>query len=119
VSSTVRQDNVPGIYANRDVAGPPMLAPQGEHEAWSASRHQGLHRIPRTRTSFGLHLLQPQIASVGLTEAKAKRRAAKFASAASRLLATAGDPLGEDQGWSGDLRQEDRPAPGAHMVAPR
>src|SRR5687768_2406345 len=68
--------NVPGIYAIGDVAGPPMLAHKAEHEGViCVERIKGLHthamdkgRIP------GCTYCNPQVASVGLTEAKAKEQ---------------------------------------------
>ena len=66
--------NVPGVWAIGDVAGPPMLAHKAEHEGVivvetiSGMKVHGLNklRIP------GCTYCEPQVASVGLTEAKAK-----------------------------------------------
>jgi dihydrolipoamide dehydrogenase len=66
--------NVPGIYAIGDVAGPPMLAHKAEHEgAVCVEAIKGLkpHPIEKNRIP-GCTYCQPQIASVGITEKRAK-----------------------------------------------
>ncbi len=66
--------NVPGIYAIGDVAGPPMLAHKAEHEGViCVETIQGMHTHPMDKARIpGCTYCQPQIASVGLTEAGAK-----------------------------------------------
>jgi dihydrolipoamide dehydrogenase len=66
--------NVPGIYAIGDVAGPPMLAHKAEHEGVICVEGiKGLNPHPMDKLKIpGCTYCQPQIASVGLTEAKAK-----------------------------------------------
>jgi len=66
--------NVKGVYAIGDVAGPPMLAHKAEHEAViCVEAIKGLHPHPMDRLMIpGCTYCHPQIASVGLTEAKAK-----------------------------------------------
>jgi dihydrolipoamide dehydrogenase len=66
--------NVPGIYAIGDVAGPPMLAHKAEHEGViCVEAIKGMHPHPMDKTLIpGCTYCHPQIASVGLTEAKAK-----------------------------------------------
>ena len=83
--------NVPGIYAIGDVAGPPMLAHKAEHEGVVCIEAiKGLHPHAMDKNSIpGCTYCNPQIASVGLTEARAKRAAARSASAVSPLSATA------------------------------
>ncbi|MDH3969299.1 MAG: FAD-dependent oxidoreductase, partial [Rhodospirillales bacterium] len=65
----------PGIYAIGDVAGPPMLAHKAEHEGVVCiEKIAGLpnvHALDKGRIP-GCTYCQPQVASVGLTEAKAK-----------------------------------------------
>jgi dihydrolipoamide dehydrogenase len=66
--------NVPGVWAIGDVAGPPMLAHKAEHEAVivvetiAGPKVHGLDK----RKIPGCTYCEPQVASVGLTEAKAK-----------------------------------------------
>ena len=66
--------NVPGLYAIGDVAGPPMLAHKAEHEGIvCVEAIKGLHPHPMDKLKIpGCTYCHPQIASVGLTEAKAK-----------------------------------------------
>ncbi|MCA0319168.1 MAG: dihydrolipoyl dehydrogenase [Proteobacteria bacterium] len=66
--------NVPGIYAIGDVAGPPMLAHKAEHEGViCVETIKGLHTHAMDKLMIpGCTYCHPQVASVGLTEAKAK-----------------------------------------------
>ena len=66
--------NVPGIYAIGDVAGPPMLAHKAEHEGTlCVEAIAGLHPHPMDKLQIpGCTYCHPQVASVGLTEKKAK-----------------------------------------------
>jgi dihydrolipoamide dehydrogenase len=113
--------NVAGIYAIGDVAGPPMLAHKAEHEGVVCiEKIAGLPNVHPTDKSKvpGCTYCNPQVASVGLTEAKAKEqgrdiRVGRFPfSANGKAIA-----LGEDQGLckvifdkkTGELL-------GAHMV---
>ncbi|MEO0635564.1 MAG: dihydrolipoyl dehydrogenase, partial [Pseudomonadota bacterium] len=66
--------NVDGIYAIGDVAGPPMLAHKAEHEGViCVETIAGMHTHPmKPELIPGCTYCHPQVASVGLTEAKAK-----------------------------------------------
>ena len=66
--------NVPGIWAIGDVAGPPMLAHKAEHEGVIAAEAiAGKHAHPMDKLMIpGCTYCMPQVASVGLTEKKAK-----------------------------------------------
>jgi dihydrolipoamide dehydrogenase len=68
--------NVKGIYAIGDVAGAPMLAHKAEHEGViCVETIKGLHTHPMDKAMIpGCTYCHPQIASVGLTEAKAKEK---------------------------------------------
>ena len=70
----VGRTNVPGIYAIGDVAGPPMLAHKAEHEGTiCVEAIAGKHPHPMDKAMIpGCTYCQPQIASVGMTEGKAK-----------------------------------------------
>ncbi|MCB1497087.1 MAG: dihydrolipoyl dehydrogenase [Bauldia sp.] len=70
----VGKTNVPGIYAIGDVAGPPMLAHKGEHEGViCVEAIAGKHPHPMDKLKIpGCTYCTPQIASVGLTEKKAR-----------------------------------------------
>ncbi|EXL01406.1 dihydrolipoyl dehydrogenase [Aquamicrobium defluvii] len=113
--------NVPGIHAIGDVAGPPMLAHKAEHEGVICVEKiagvPGVHGLDKSKIP-GCTYCSPQVASVGLTEAKAKAegrdiRVGRFQFAANGKAIA----LGEDQGLiktifdkkTGELL-------GAHMV---
>lgn len=66
--------NVPGLWAIGDVAGPPMLAHKAEHEGVIAAEAiAGKHAHPMDKLMIpGCTYCMPQVASVGLTEKKAK-----------------------------------------------
>jgi len=65
---------VEGLYAIGDIAGPPWLAHKASHEGvMVAELIAGLHPHPIKPNSIaGCTYCQPQVASVGLTEEKAK-----------------------------------------------
>jgi len=93
--------NVPGIFAIGDVAGPPMLAHKAEHEGViCVEKIKGLDVHPMKKEQIpGCTYCHPQVASVGLTEAKAK--AAGFGLKVGRFPFLANGKaiaLGEDQG---------------------
>ncbi|HVZ39988.1 MAG TPA: dihydrolipoyl dehydrogenase [Candidatus Kapabacteria bacterium] len=66
--------NVPGIYSIGDVAGAPWLAHKASHEGIVAAEHIAGHATHgiNYKTIPGCTYCQPQVASVGLTEAKAR-----------------------------------------------
>ncbi len=66
--------SVAGIYAIGDVAGPPLLAHKAEHEGViCVEKIAGLDAHPMDKNQIpGCTYCHPQVASVGLTEAKAK-----------------------------------------------
>ena len=112
--------NVAGLYAIGDVAGPPMLAHKAEHEGViCVEKIAGLHPHPMDKSLIpGCTYCHPQVASVGLTEARAKEagrdvRVGRFPFVANGKAVA----LGEDQGLvktvfdkkTGELL-------GAHMV---
>jgi dihydrolipoamide dehydrogenase len=93
--------NVPGIYAIGDVAGPPMLAHKAEHEGIiCVEAIKGMNPHPMDKNLIpGCTYCNPQIASVGLTETKAKEggreiRVGRFPFVGNGKAIA----LGEDQG---------------------
>ncbi|TNB47254.1 dihydrolipoyl dehydrogenase [Martelella lutilitoris] len=113
--------NIEGIYAIGDVAGPPMLAHKAEHEAVicveKLAGEKNVHPLDKLKVP-GCTYCNPQVASVGLTEAKAKEagydvRVGRYSFVANGKAVA----LGEDQGMvktvfdkkTGELL-------GAHMV---
>jgi len=113
--------NVPGIYAIGDVAGPPMLAHKAEHEGVvcveKIANFPGVHAIDKLKIP-GCTYCNPQVASVGLTEAKAKAegkdiRVGRFQFAANGKAIA----LGEDQGFIKTIfDKKTGQLLGAHMV---
>jgi dihydrolipoamide dehydrogenase len=66
---------VPGLYAIGDVAGPPWLAHKASHEGVHCIEHiAGLKPANLSSPIPGCTYSNPQIASVGLTEAQAKEQ---------------------------------------------
>ncbi|MFI3903453.1 dihydrolipoyl dehydrogenase [Ochrobactrum sp. S1502_03] len=113
--------NVEGIYAIGDVAGPPMLAHKAEHEGVICiEKIAGLpnvHSLDKLMIP-GCIYCNPQVASVGLTEAKAKEqgfdiRVGRYSfSANGKAIA-----LGEDQGLVKTIfDKKTGQLLGAHMV---
>lgn len=76
VTDGLGKTNVAGVYAIGDVAGPPMLAHKAEHEGvLCVESIKGLHPHAMEKTMIpGCTYCHPQVASVGLTEAKAKEQ---------------------------------------------
>ena len=112
--------NVEGIYAIGDVAGPPMLAHKAEHEGTiCVEAIKGLHPHAMDKSQIpGCTYCQPQVASVGLTEAKAKEAGREVKVGRFKFLANGkAIALGEPEGLvktifdakTGELL-------GAHMV---
>ena len=93
--------NVPGVYAIGDVAGPPMLAHKAEHEGViCVEKIKGLDVHPMKKEQIpGCTYCHPQVASVGLTEAKAKAAGYELKVGRFPFLANGkAIALGEDQG---------------------
>jgi dihydrolipoamide dehydrogenase len=66
--------NVPGLYAIGDVAGPPWLAHKASHEGVHCVEHIAGVAGPTIDSPIpGCTYADPQVASVGLTEAAAKK----------------------------------------------
>ena len=80
VSDEFSATHEPGLYAIGDVAGPPMLAHKAEHEGVICiEKIAGLSPHPLNTDQIpGCTYCHPQIASVGLTEAKAKEAGLKL-----------------------------------------
>ncbi len=92
----------PGVFAIGDVAGPPMLAHKAEHEGVICIEKikglDGVHPMDKLKIP-GCTYCNPQVASVGLTEAKAKEkgldvRVGRFSFVGNGKAIA----LGEDQG---------------------
>ena len=94
--------NVAGVYAIGDVAGPPMLAHKAEHEAViCVEKIAGLPNVhPMDKLKIpGCTYCNPQVASVGLTEAKAKAEGSDIRVGRFPFVANGkAIAIGEDQG---------------------
>ena len=91
----------PGIYAIGDVAGPPMLAHKAEHEGVvCVEAIKGLDPHPLDKLKIpGCTYCNPQIASVGLTEAAAKEQGREIKVGRFPFVGNGkAIALGEDQG---------------------
>src|SRR5471030_2027272 len=95
------ETSIKGIYGAGDIIGPPWLAHVASHEAIEAV--EGLFvkgKKPHKVTNFpGCTYCQPQVASIGITEKKAKEqnlkfKVGKFPYRASGKAVAAGDPEG-------------------------
>ena len=92
---------IDGIWAIGDVAGPPMLAHKAEHEGVSCvERIAGKHPHVMDKAKIpGCTYCHPQVASVGLTEARAKEaghdvRAGRFPFVGNGKAIALGEPDG-------------------------
>ncbi|MCC5808289.1 MAG: dihydrolipoyl dehydrogenase [Opitutales bacterium] len=73
------ESSVPGIYAAGDIIGPPWLAHVATYEAVQAVNGMfGVSKPKRVTLYPGCTYCHPQIASVGLTEAKAREQGLDF-----------------------------------------
>jgi dihydrolipoamide dehydrogenase len=93
--------NVAGVYAIGDVAGPPMLAHKGQHEGViCVEAIKGLKPHPLDKNKIpGCTYCDPQIASVGLTEKRAKEGGREVRVGRFPFLGNGkAIALGEDQG---------------------
>jgi dihydrolipoamide dehydrogenase len=93
--------NVAGVYAIGDVAGPPMLAHKGQHEGVICTEAiKGLNPHPLDKNKIpGCTYCDPQIASVGLTEKRAKEDGREVRVGRFPFLANGkAIAMGEDQG---------------------
>jgi dihydrolipoyl dehydrogenase len=113
--------NVPGVYAIGDVAGPPMLAHKAEHEGVVCiEKIAGLPGVHPTDKNMipGCTYCNPQVASVGLTEAKAKEQGYDIRIGRFPFIGNGkAIALGEDQGMVKTIfDRKTGQLLGAHMV---
>jgi len=113
----------PGVYAIGDLTGPPWLAHKASHEGVICVERlagtKGLHPLD-TRRIPGCTYCHPQVASIGLSEAKAKEGGRKvrvghfpFAGNGKAIA------LGDDQGMIKTVFDaETGELLGAHMIGP-
>jgi dihydrolipoamide dehydrogenase len=122
VADEFLQTGEPGVYAIGDVVGAPWLAHKASHEGVIAAEHAcGLHAHSlNTLNVPGCTYSTPQIASIGLTEAKAKAegyslKVGRFPFIGNGKAIALGDPEGMIKtvfdAKTGELL-------GAHMIGP-
>jgi dihydrolipoamide dehydrogenase len=94
------QTSIPGIYAAGDIVGPPWLAHVATFRAVQAVNGMFGHADPIPMDAFpGCTYCQPQVASIGITEEKAKEegvayKVGKFPFAASGKAVAVNHPEG-------------------------
>jgi dihydrolipoamide dehydrogenase len=120
VVDAFNRTNVPGIYAIGDVAGPPLLAHKAEHEGViCVEAIKGLKPHPMDKRLIpGCTYCNPQIASIGLTEAAAKDKKLEIRVGRFPFVGNGkAIALGEDQGLVKVIFDKATGALlGAHMV---
>jgi len=100
VTDNRMQTNVPGVYAIGDVRGPPLLAHKASKEGVVAAECiAGLPSAADWKVIPDTVFCDPEVASVGLTEAKAKEagykvKRSRFQFAALGRALAAGEPEG-------------------------
>ena len=101
VTDGLGRTSAPGLYAIGDVAGPPMLAHKAEHEGVvciEAIKGLDVHPLDKAKIP-GCTYCHPQIASVGLTEAKARETGREIKVGRFPFIGNGkAIALGEDQG---------------------
>jgi len=120
IKTTDYKTNVPGIYAAGDVIGPPWLAHVAHHEAINCVEKMfnfSDHKINYSQIP-GCTYTHPQVASIGLTEKKAREKyktdlkIGKFPfSASGRAMAS-----GETDGFVKLIFTKQGELVGAHMI---
>jgi len=115
------QTNIPGVYAIGDVRGPPLLAHKASKEGIVAAECiAGMPSAADWKVVPDAVFCDPEVASVGLTEAKAteagyKVKRSRFQFAALGRALTAGEPEGFVKIVS---NEEDGLVLGAQIVGP-
>ena len=113
--------NVEGIYAIGDVTGPPWLAHKASHEGVvcveAIAGVEGVHPMDKSNIP-GCTYSRPQVASVGLTEAKAKETGRKLRVGKFPFIGNGkAIALGEAEGFVKTIFDEETgELLGAHMV---
>ncbi|MBV0911040.1 dihydrolipoyl dehydrogenase [Anianabacter salinae] len=114
--------SVAGLYAIGDITGAPMLAHKAEHEAAlcvEAIAGEAVHPLNRNRIP-GCTYCDPQVASIGLTEAQATDSGRKVRIGRFPFLANGkAIAMGEDQGMAKVIFDADTgELIGAHLAGP-
>jgi len=100
ITDSRMQTNIPGVYAIGDLRGPPLLAHKASREGMVAAEVMaGMPSAADWKVIPDAVFCDPEVASVGLTEAKAveagyKVKRSRFQFAALGRALTAGEPEG-------------------------
>jgi len=123
VTDSFCRTNLVGLYAIGDVAGPPWLAHKASHEAVLCVEKiagvEGVHPLDASNIP-GCTYCRPQIASVGLSEAKARARGRPIRVGRFNLAANGKAlAIGESAGFVKTVFDEATgELLGAHMIGP-
>ena len=123
VTNQVMATDEPGLYAIGDVTGAPWLAHKASHEGIlcieAIAGLKNLHPI-KPKAVPGCTYCRPQVASVGLSEAKAKEQGYKIKVGKFPFLGNGkAIALGDDEGLIKTIFDEKTGALlGAHMIGP-
>ena len=123
VTNQVMATDEPGLYAIGDVTGAPWLAHKASHEGIlcveAIAGVKNLHLI-KPEAVPGCTYCRPQVASVGLTEAKAKEQGYKLKVGKFPFIGNGkAIALGDDEGLIKTIFDEKTGALlGAHMIGP-
>ena len=123
VTNQVMATDEPGLYAIGDVTGAPWLAHKASHEGIlcveAIAGVKNLHPI-KPEAVPGCTYCRPQVASVGLTEAKAKEQGYKLKVGKFPFIGNGkAIALGDDEGLIKTIFDEKTGALlGAHMIGP-
>ena len=123
VTNQVMATDEPGLYAIGDVTGAPWLAHKASHEGIlcieAIAGLKNLHPI-KPEVVPGCTYCRPQVASVGLSEAKAKEQGYKIKVGKFPFLGNGkAIALGDDEGLIKTIFDEKTGALlGAHMIGP-
>ena len=117
--NSMGQTNCPSIYAIGDVAGPPLLAHVASHEGVIAAEHlAGLNPHPLEKMNIpACTYCQPQVASVGHTEAALKEQGIPYSVGKVPFQANGkGMASNENIGFIKTLLSKEGELLGAHIV---
>ncbi len=115
------QTNVPGIYAVGDIVPGLQLAHRGFGQGIYLAEHlSGLNPAPIDEAGIPrVTYCEPEVASVGYTEAQAKEKFGEIESYEYNLGGNGKSQILATQGFIKLVRQKDGPVVGIHMVGAR
>jgi dihydrolipoamide dehydrogenase len=115
------ETSLQNVFAAGDIIGPPLLAHVASYEATQAVDGMfGAHKPKRVSTFPGCTYCQPQVASVGITERKAKELGLKYKVGKFPFMASGkARAIGEIEGFVKlIIGEEHGEILGAHIIGP-